>query len=84
MLHSSGVLPDPEVFVAGEYSHYTVNEMGRMAARGVYLATRRKDGWLFTEIKARHGKIRKFVNPKNVTDDKGGYDIRLIDKASEV
>ena len=63
---------------------YTVAEPGHTPAKGRYLATRRKDGFYFSEIKTSTGKIRKFVNPKHLHSVRDGIEQKLIDKAHQV
>lgn len=63
---------------------YTVHEYGRSPMPGVYLATRRKDGFLYTEIKSPTSHTRKFVNPKDISNRRVDIQTRFIDKPADL
>jgi len=69
-----------------DFFSYTVKEPGRQALTGRYLATRRSDGFWYSELRVNGGKTRKFVNPSHVTDDwePAPGEVVLIDKAHEL
>lgn len=70
--------------MADDIVDFTVNEPGRGAMKGRYLATRKSDGFLYTELRGGPTKIRKFVDPKRVTNVRNEYEIKYIEKRTEL
>lgn len=60
-----------------------VQEFGRSPFPAEYLATRRKDGKMYMEIRGGKSQFRKFVDPKYVTLE-GDVKEVLIDKVHEL
>lgn len=61
----------------------TVSEYGRAPYPAEYLATRKKDGKLYMEVRTGKSQYRKWVAPKHVTFKESISEV-FVDKVSEL